>query len=144
MVDRNIFVEKTLLRLLEQKKYMSLRDILTTMNPADIAYVFDQLEEQKLPLVFRLLPKELAAETFVEVRSETSLSVLIPPQRTTITFAPSSKSFLATTKPSPPLFPPPQRQRIFPVGASSTAVFESASPARSINSKAGTPIFSIV
>ena len=67
MTDQTAVIEKTLLRLLEQKKYHSLRDILSTMNPADIAYVFDQLDERKLPLVFRLLPKELAAETFVEM-----------------------------------------------------------------------------
>ena len=37
MVNQDIFVEKTLLRLLDAKKYQSLRDILATMNPADIA-----------------------------------------------------------------------------------------------------------
>ena len=67
MVNQDIFVEKTLLRLLDAKKYQSLRDILATMNPADIASILDELEERKLPLVFRLLPKELAAEAFVEM-----------------------------------------------------------------------------
>ena len=49
------------------KKYATIRDILITMNPSDIASVFDELEEERLPLLFRLLPKELAAETFVEM-----------------------------------------------------------------------------
>ena len=40
------------------------------MNPSDIASVFDELEEERLPLLFRLLPKELAAETFVEMEPE--------------------------------------------------------------------------
>ena len=70
MDDQNSFVEKTLLRLLEQKKYHSLRDILATMNPADLAYILNELDERKLPLVFRLLPKELAAEAFVEMDPE--------------------------------------------------------------------------
>ena len=35
MAEQNTFVEKTLLHLLDQKKYQSLRDILSTMNPAD-------------------------------------------------------------------------------------------------------------
>ena len=70
MVNQDIFVEKTLLRLLDAKKYQSLRDILATMNPADIASILDELEERKLPLVFRLLPKELAAEAFVEMESD--------------------------------------------------------------------------
>ncbi len=67
MADNGNFVETTLLRLLELKKYQSLRDILDTMNPADIASILDELDERKLPLVFRLLPKELAAEAFVEM-----------------------------------------------------------------------------
>ena len=33
------------------------------MNPADIATVFEDIDEARLPLLFRLLPKELAAET---------------------------------------------------------------------------------
>ena len=70
MVDPNVFIEKTLLRLLEEKKYQSLRDILSTMNPADIAWILDELDERKLPLVFRLLPKELAAEAFVEMEAD--------------------------------------------------------------------------
>ncbi len=70
MYNQTAFIENTLLRLLEQKKYHSLRDILETMNPADIASAFDEMDQRKLPLVFRLLPKELAAETFVEMEPE--------------------------------------------------------------------------
>ena len=40
------------------------------MNPSDIASIFDELEEEHLPLLFRLLPKEQAAETFVEMDPE--------------------------------------------------------------------------
>ena len=65
MADHTVTVESTLEALLVEKKYSSIRDILSTMNPADIASVFDGLEESRLPLLFRLLPKELAAETFV-------------------------------------------------------------------------------
>ena len=70
MTDHSTFIEKTLLRLLEQKKYKSLRDILDTMNPSDLAYILDELDERRLPMVFRLLPKELAAEAFVEMESD--------------------------------------------------------------------------
>ena len=63
MAEHNFSVENTLSQLLEQKKYHSLRDILSTMNPADVAAVFDDMAESQLPLLFRLLPKELAAET---------------------------------------------------------------------------------
>ena len=67
MAERFEIVQGTIERMLENKKYATLRDILVTMNPADIAAVFSELEEEKLPLLFRLLPKELAAETFVEM-----------------------------------------------------------------------------
>ena len=70
MTERFEILEKTMVRMLEDRKYGSLRDILTTMNPSDIAAVFDVLEEQKVTLLFRLLPKEQAAETFVEMEPE--------------------------------------------------------------------------
>ena len=45
MAEHNFSVENTLTLLLDDKKYHSLRDILSTMNPADIAAVFDELPE---------------------------------------------------------------------------------------------------
>ena len=56
--------------LIESKKYGTLRDILITMNAADIAALFEDLEPEMLPRLFRLLPKELAADTFVEMGSD--------------------------------------------------------------------------
>ena len=70
MAERFELVEKALVRMLEDKKYSTLRDILITMNPSDIAGIFSGLEEKQIPLLFRLLPKELAAETFVEMEIE--------------------------------------------------------------------------
>ena len=57
--------------MLESKKYSTLRDMLITMNPSDVAGIFSDLEEKQVPLMFRLLPKELAAETFVEMEPDT-------------------------------------------------------------------------
>ena len=65
MAERFEIVEQAIVRMLEDKKYSTLRDILATMNPADVAAVFSGLKEQKIPLLFRLLPKNMAAETFV-------------------------------------------------------------------------------
>ena len=70
MAERFEIVEKALLAMLEEKKYAVLRDILVTMNPTDIAGLFDGLEDKQIPLMYRLLPKELAAETFVEMETE--------------------------------------------------------------------------
>lgn len=67
-----VFVlQDTIIALLEGKKYSTLRDILVTMQPADVAALFEEMPEEKLPLLFRLLPKEQAAETFVEMDSDT-------------------------------------------------------------------------
>ena len=70
MAERFEIVEKALLAMLEEKKYAVLRDILVTLNPTDIAGLFDGLEDKQSPLMYRLLPKELAAETFVEMETE--------------------------------------------------------------------------
>ena len=70
MAEHNVTMESTLQVLLESKKYPTIRDILITMNPSDIASIFDELEENRLPLLFRLLPKELAAKTFVEMEPD--------------------------------------------------------------------------
>ena len=70
MAERFEIVEKAILSMLEGKKYATLRDILSTMNPSDVAGLFDGLEEKQIPLMYRLLPKELAAETFVEMEAD--------------------------------------------------------------------------
>ena len=70
MAERFEIVQKAILQMLEDKKYATLRDILSTMNPFDVAGLFNDLEEKQIPLMFRLLPKEQAAETFVEMDTE--------------------------------------------------------------------------
>ena len=70
MAERFEILEKALVTMLEEKKYPTLRDILITMNPSDVAGLFSGLEEKQIPLLFRLLPKEQAAETFVEMEPD--------------------------------------------------------------------------
>ena len=70
MAERFEIVTKALLKMLEEKKYAALRDILLVMNPADVAALFDDIEPERIPLLFRLLPKEQAAETFVEMETD--------------------------------------------------------------------------
>ena len=70
MAERFEIVEKALIKMLEDKKYLTLRDILVTMNPSDVAAIFMELEENQIPIMFRLLPKEQAAETFVEMEPD--------------------------------------------------------------------------
>ena len=71
MEQVNVTLTETIKVLLDDKKFSTLRDILITMKPFDIAAVFDNLQDEKTPILFRILPKELAAETFVEMDDET-------------------------------------------------------------------------
>ena len=56
--------------LLEQKKYATVRDILLEMHPADVAKMFEDMNKREISLLFRLMPKEQAAETFVELEAD--------------------------------------------------------------------------
>lgn len=53
--------------LLEERNYTALKTLLLDINPADIAVLFEELTPEHLIVIFRLLPKEEAAETFVEM-----------------------------------------------------------------------------
>ena len=72
MTEHTRFEEK-ILSLLQARSYPALQKYLETLNPADIAECLDDLldagalPEEDLPRVFRLLPKELASDTFSEM-----------------------------------------------------------------------------
>ncbi len=70
MAELKLSLAETFRVLLNEKKYTSIRDVLVTMEPQDVAAILEEMEETKLPLLFRLLPKEEAAETFVEMDPE--------------------------------------------------------------------------
>ena len=53
--------------LYERRQYASIKAILNDTNPADIAALFEEFENDQRLIMFRLLPKEEAAETFVEL-----------------------------------------------------------------------------
>lgn len=57
--------------LYQNKSYSKIKEILSDYNPADIAVIFDELKIEQRILLFRLLPKEEAAETFVELDNDT-------------------------------------------------------------------------
>ena len=55
--------------LARSKQYARLRDLFLPMEPADIALLLEESGGELMPLLYRLLPKELAAEVFVELES---------------------------------------------------------------------------
>ena len=71
MADSYETLKASIIALSVAKKYATLRDVLTVMNAADIAALFEDLEEVYVTRLFRLLPKELAADTFVEMEPDT-------------------------------------------------------------------------
>ena len=58
--------------LLETKQYTRLRQRIADMNIADIAAIMEELEEEELLKIFRILPKSMAADVFsyLEVDSQ--------------------------------------------------------------------------
>ena len=56
--------------MIENKRFVSLKGALIKLPAADIAELFYQIEEKYHALIYRLLPKEIAAEVFVEIDAE--------------------------------------------------------------------------
>ena len=50
--------------LLDCKKYLQVRNELIEMNIVDIAQILEELDKEKLLIIFRILPKEIAAGVF--------------------------------------------------------------------------------
>ena len=68
-LENGVFLEQVE-DLAAQRRWPDLRDMLTLLEPADIAAVLAELSQDRLPVLYRLLPKELAAEVFVEMEPE--------------------------------------------------------------------------
>ena len=77
MANNTIAVLRQMLASLDDaKKYQSLRDVMSTMNAPDLAAVFEDLPEEKMPVLFRLCPKDLAADVFAELSPETQEALI--------------------------------------------------------------------
>ena len=53
--------------LIEEKKWMTIRRLTAEMNFVDLAEIIDEFSEPEDIILFRLLPRELAKETFQEL-----------------------------------------------------------------------------
>ena len=65
-----------LLTLLEGKQYTKLRQFLAELNEADIALLMEELEEEVMLKVFRMLPKDLAADVFSYLEVENQQMII--------------------------------------------------------------------
>ena len=77
MSEISIDTLKTMLANLDDaKKYQSLRDVMETLPAPDLAAVFEDLPVEKLPVLFRLCPKDLAADVFAELTPATQQQLI--------------------------------------------------------------------
>lgn len=63
-------LSETIEQSLKNRDFGKIRSMFTAMEPVDIAIILGEADSRRLPILFRILPKELAAETFVEMDSE--------------------------------------------------------------------------
>lgn len=69
-MDEETILYQQVSEYLGQKNFNRLREIMTNENPADLALLFKDFEEKDVLLLYRLLPKELAADTFSYMESD--------------------------------------------------------------------------
>ena len=62
--------EERIEELLEQRDFKQLKLELEDMYPVDLAEIMEELTDKQVVLIFRLLPKEEAAETFSYMNAE--------------------------------------------------------------------------
>ena len=67
---RLIELEKIIIEMIEGKEFKSLKETLSSINPYDLATLLGELSEKNILVLYRLLPKDLAADTFVEMDKE--------------------------------------------------------------------------
>ena len=69
-MEFKVKIEEMIQNLLEEKKYSTIKDIASTMAAGDIAALFERVDEKQIPLLFRLISKDKAADVFVEMDSD--------------------------------------------------------------------------
>lgn len=70
-IVRRIAETEEILQLLSQRNFAVLKPLLSSMNAVDLAEVFEEMEsESDLLVLFRILPKDLAADTFVAMSGD--------------------------------------------------------------------------
>ena len=69
-------LEPELRALIAARAYRQIREALAAFEPADVADLIELLDEDEAVLAFRMLPRELAADTFAEMVTEAQEALL--------------------------------------------------------------------
>ena len=75
--EDEIIPSERLTDLLEQKKYAEVKRNVQDLPAPDLAELFSEIDEKHHSILFRLLSKELAAETFVEMDSDLQENLIL-------------------------------------------------------------------
>lgn len=65
-----------ILFMLEEKLYKELKEALENMHPVDVVEILEQADDKQILILFRLLEKDAAAETFTEMNQDTRAKLL--------------------------------------------------------------------
>lgn len=63
-------MNKIIIDLIEQEKYVEARNEIIDLNVVDAAQLFEEMDQQKILLIFRMLPKEIASGVFSHMSHE--------------------------------------------------------------------------
>lgn len=76
MSEKTEALKSFICELLIARKFNTLRDIIVEMNEVDIAELIDESTPEQAVIIFRLLPKQLAAEAFAYMDSDTKMRLV--------------------------------------------------------------------
>lgn len=63
-------MKEKILKLIDENKYIQARNEIVKMNAVDAAGLFDEIDQRKLLIIFRILPKDIAADVFTHMDSD--------------------------------------------------------------------------
>lgn len=61
---------ENIIELLNQNKYAEVHTLLLEMNAADVAEIFEDISEEQMLYLFRIMPKDISAEVFSNLDSD--------------------------------------------------------------------------
>ena len=76
MNDKEMILEE-LTGYMREHRYDIARQMLSKMNPIDIAGLFDDLSHEKSLVLFRILPKDISAEVFSNLPHDIQKEVVV-------------------------------------------------------------------
>lgn len=65
-----------IMKLIDEKKYSKIKELLVNMNEFDIAEILDDLPPKQIVKIFRLLPKDIGADVFSYLESDTAALII--------------------------------------------------------------------